>query len=265
MDRNLLTPLVDSHCHLDFPDFDDDLDLVVKRAEDAGISNLVTICTKPQNLSKVLKIVSRYPNIYFAAGSHPLNKYDNEKFTKQELLEASNDPKMVGIGETGLDYFYSSLTSIDQKKHFRLHIELARKCSLPLIIHSRSADQDMIKILTEEYERGSFECVLHCFSSGSNLASVAIELGFYISISGIFTFPKSEDLRKIIKTIPLDRLLIETDSPYLAPQPVRGKRNEPSFVALTAKIVAEHIGISEDCFRERTTQNFHQLFKKIKT
>ena len=262
MIRKELPPLVDSHCHVDFPEFDTDFDAIMARAKSAGVTKILTICTKPKNYSKVLEITDRYKDLFFALGSHPLNKNEDDYFTKKEILQASLQPKMVGIGETGLDYFYSTETSEKQKKHFRLHIALARECSLPLIVHSRSADEDMAKILTAEYKVGHFECVLHCFSSGAELASTAIELGFYLSISGIAAFPKSNKLRDIFSRVPLNRLLVETDSPYLAPPPFRGKRNEPSYVALTAKVMAQHLGISEPVFREETTNNFNRLFKK---
>ncbi len=264
MIRKTLPSIIDSHCHIDFPEFDNDLDQVLNRAHKAGVSKILTICTKPANLQKVLTIVSAHRNIFFAAGSHPLNNNAKDRFTKEELLEATLNAKMVGIGETGLDYFYSSTNSNDQKKDFRLHIALARECSLPLIIHSRKADEDMTSILKDEYKSGPFRCVLHCFSSGAKLARVALELGFYLSISGIAVFPKSQELREILSTVPLNRLLVETDSPYLAPPPFRGKRNEPSYVTHTAKAIAEHFGISESLFRQMTSDNFNELFKKTK-
>ena len=265
MNKGFKADLVDSHCHIDFPDFDSDLDQVIVRAKEEGISKILTICTSPKNLEKVSTIALAHQIVYFAAGSHPLNKTESDKFTRNELLNASLNPKMIGIGETGLDYFYSSKNSNEQKKHFRLHIAVARECSLPLIVHSRSADQDMASILKDEYKRGHFECVLHCFSSGSELANTAIDLGFYLSISGIATFPKSKILRDIFKNTPISRLLLETDSPYLAPPPFRGKRNEPSYVAVTAQLMAKHLEIPEGILRMTTSDNFHRLFKKIKT
>ena len=265
MNNNFLPPIIDSHCHMDFPDFDDDLDQVLERARSAGVSKLLTICTKPDNLKKVLTIITSHSDIYFAAGSHPLNKNKKDMFTKDQLLKLTLNPKMIGIGETGLDYFYSSENASEQKRHFRLHIAIARECSLPLIVHSRSADLDMANILKEEYKNGHFDCVLHCFSSGPDLAKIALELGFYLSISGIAVFPKSIELREIFSKTPLNRLLIETDSPYLAPPPFRGKRNEPSYVAFTAKVMAKHYGVSESLFRQTTSRNFKELFKKIQT
>jgi TatD DNase family protein len=209
-----------------------------------------------------LDITDRYPNIFFAVGSHPLNKDSVDHFTRDELLTLSSHPKMVGIGETGLDYFYSSENTKQQKENFKLHIAVARECALPLIVHSRSADNDMSQILQEEYKAGHFACVLHCFSSGVALANAAIDLGFYLSISGIATFPKSSALREIFSCCPLNRLLVETDSPYLAPPPFRGKRNEPAHVAVTTKVISEYLNISEASFRQQTTDNFNRLFTK---
>ena len=260
-----LPDLVDSHCHVDFPEFDNDLDEILLRAQKAGVSKVLTICTKPQNLDRVMEIATNHASVFFAVGTHPLNINKVDYFTYEEILNVSSHPKMVGIGETGLDYFYSMSNSKEQKKHFKMHIALARDCSLPLIVHSRSADKDMSRILKDEYKKGHFNCVLHCFSSGIELANTAIDLGFYLSISGIATFPKSEDLRNIFLNLPLDRLLVETDSPYLAPPPFRGKRNEPSYVALTAKTIAEYLGVSESSFRKTTTENFSRLFKKTKS
>lgn len=262
MDKNELPPLVDSHCHVDFPEFAKDLDETLVRAKNAGVTKILTICTKPKSLSRVLEITDTYSNIFFAAGTHPLNKEKEDFFTREELLRTSSKPKMVGIGETGLDYFYSKESSEKQKENFRLHISLARECSLPLIVHSRSADEDMSQILKDEYSNGHFDCVLHCFSSGVELANVAINLGFYLSISGIATFPKSYVLRDIFASAPLKQLLVETDSPYLAPPPFRGRRNEPGYVALTARVMAEHMNITEASFRKQTSDNFNRLFKK---
>tara|TARA_A100001011_G_C14212939_1_gene800710 strand:+ start:63 stop:860 length:798 start_codon:yes stop_codon:yes gene_type:complete len=262
MNKDILNPLVDSHCHLDFPEFDDDLPQVIERAKKAGIEKIITICTKLGNLEKVKSIAERHPIVFFSVGSHPLNTDTKDNFNRKQLLVASSNPKMVGIGETGLDYFYSSKNSIEQKKNFRMHITVARECALPLIVHSRAADEDMIRILTEEYKIGKFQCVLHCFSSGEKLARSAIDLGFYLSISGIATFAKSNTLRDILSTIPRNRLLVETDSPYLAPPPFRGKRNEPSYVVNVAKIMANYFNIDENIFRKTTSDNFNQLFKK---
>ncbi len=264
MTKEKLAPLIDSHCHLDFPEFDDDLDQIILRSKEAGISKILTICTKPSNLQKVIRIAEKYSDVFFAVGSHPLNVASGDVFTLAELLEISRHEKMVGIGETGLDYFYSSENQQEQKTHFRLNISAARESGLPLIVHSRSADEDTSEILREEFNHGCFDCVMHCFSAGLNLAKTAVSLGFYLSISGIAAFPKSEELRQIFSSIPKDRLLVETDSPYLAPPPVRGRRNEPSYVAYTAETIAKYFGVSNHDFRVQTTNNFNELFKKTK-
>ena len=257
--------LVDSHCHLDFPEFEKDLDSVISKALKVGVYRMLTICTKPINLEKVLTIVEKYPSVYFAAGSHPLHVQDPLLFSYEKLISISKHPKMLGIGETGLDYFYSVENAELQKENFKLHIKAARDTNLPLIVHSRSADEDMIKILSDEFSVGKFDCVLHCFSSGVELANLAIKLGFYISISGIATFPKSIELRGILSNVPLNRILIETDSPYLSPVPNRGKRNEPSFVADTSKYMATFFNLTDSEFRKTTTENFNRIFGEIKS
>lgn len=257
-----LTPLIDSHCHLDFPEFASDIDAIIARSHDVGITKILTICTKPANLRNVKTISDKFLNVFFAVGSHPLNTLKIDKFSYEQLIMESTHKKMIGIGETGLDYFYSKNTSEEQKLHFKLHIAAARECNLPVIVHSRSADEDMSKILLEEYKIAPFECVMHCFSSSLNLARTAIDLGFYLSISGIATFPKSDALRELFSTMPKDQLLLETDSPYLAPAPFRGKRNEPSYLAKTASYIAEYLELTEDDLRKQTTDNFNNLFKK---
>ena len=255
--------LIDSHCHLDFPQFEESLVDVVQRASLLGVNKMLTICTKPSTVDKVKSIVDLYPQIYFAAGSHPLNIGTNDIFNAADLIKLSEHPKMVGIGETGLDYYYSKETKKEQKESFRLHIDIARKCNLPLIVHARSADFDIIEILIEEHKKKEFKCVMHCFASGKELARTAIELGFYISISGIVTFPKSQELRDVISNIPLNKLLLETDSPFLSPVPKRGKVNEPSFVSHTANYLAKHLNLSQNSIRNITTQNFYTLFEKV--
>ena len=259
-----LSPIIDSHCHLDFPDFDDDLKETIKRAEDFGVIKMLTICTKPSELKKVLNISETYSSVFFAVGSHPLSIAKGDVFSHKQLLEISQHSKMIGIGETGLDYFYSSENSDEQKRHFRLHISVARETGLPLIVHSRTADEDMANLLLEEYKNGPFDCVMHCFSSGEALAKIAIELGFYLSISGIAAFPKNEELRSLFAGVPKNRILVETDSPYLAPPPYRGRRNEPAYVSYTTDLIAEYLGISRNDFRKQTTKNFNTLFKKSK-
>ena len=257
-------PLVDSHCHLDFNDFEKDLPKVIQRARTAGVTKILTICTKMSNLEETIKIAEEYDLVYFAFGLHPLN-VGKEKITQKDILQIVDHEKMIGIGETGLDYYYSKETTALQKTSFEEHIELSQSLGLPLIIHSRSADVDMSEILEKQYKKKSFEAVMHCFASGELLARTAINLGFYLSMSGIITFPKSVELTNIFARVPTNRILIETDSPYLAPAPFRGKRNEPSFVAHTCKKGAEILGMNEEIFRNTTTKNFENLFWKVKT
>ena len=256
-------PLVDSHCHLDFEDFEKDLPSVIQRARKAGVTKILTICTKMTNLEKTIKIAEEYDLVYFAFGLHPLN-VGKEKIAQKDVLQIAGHEKMIGIGETGLDYYYSKETTSLQKTSLEEHIELSQSLGLPLIIHSRSADNDMRKILKKQYNKKSFEAVMHCFTSGELLARTAINLGFYLSMSGIVTFPKSTELTNIFAILPTNRVLIETDSPYLAPAPFRGKRNEPSFVANTCKKGAEIMGMNEDTFRNITGDNFENLFWKAK-
>ena len=231
--------ITDSHCHLDFHDFKKDLESVVRRAHEAGVTRMVTICTKLANEPTVRAIADRYPSIFYTAGLHPMSVGDSPLVTLRELLELTKNKKFIGIGETGLDYHYTAESSAKQKDSFLTHIEASRQTGLPLVVHSRSADSDMIEILNGEYKNGHFSCVMHCFSSGLELAKVALNLGFYLSMSGIIAFPKSTELREIFSIVPIDRILVETDSPYLAPPPFRGKRNEPSYSIHTAKFVGK--------------------------
>jgi TatD DNase family protein len=254
--------LVDSHCHLDFPDLIGDLDAVVARAHAAGVRRMVTIATRLSAIPAARQIAETQPGVFFAAGVHPMNAADHPPFTVEDLVAAARHPRMVGIGETGLDYHYTAETAAVQKASLRLHCEAARRTGLPLIIHARAADDDVARILTEEYRSGAFGCVMHCFSSGRALAETALELGFYLSMSGIAAFPKSADLRAIFAAASLDRILIETDAPYLAPPPHRGKRCEPAHVALTARVGAEVFGVTEIAFAAATTANFDRLFTR---
>ncbi len=254
--------IVDSHCHLDFPDFDEERDAIVSRALDAGVERMVTICTRLRLEPQVRAIAEAYPSVFYAAGTHPMSAADEPLATVEELIDLSKHPKFVGIGETGLDYHYTAESADIQKTSLRTHITAARETELPLIIHSRAADDDMTRILTEEYANGAYDCVMHCFSSGPDLAKAALDLGFYLSMSGIATFPKSVEVRDIFAAAPVDRVLIETDSPYLAPKPHRGKRNEPSYVAHTAAIGAEVFGLDYATFAAQTTANFDRLFWK---
>lgn len=256
--------LVDSHCHLDFEQLSSQLEDILRRAELAGVGHMLTIGTKIRQFDAVRKIAADHSNIHCSVGIHPHEaEEEGPSITVQKLIELSNDPAVVAIGETGLDYFYEHSPREIQKQSFRVHIEAARETGLPLIVHTRNADEDTIQILQEEYAKGPFTGVIHCFSSGWEVAEKSMEIGFYISISGIVTFKAAQDLRDHVEKIPLDRLLVETDSPYLAPIPNRGKTNEPSFVAHTAAKVAELKGVSDEEIAEKTTANFFKLFNKI--
>ncbi|WP_233488166.1 TatD family hydrolase [Nereida ignava] len=254
--------IVDSHCHLDFPDFDEERADIVARAVEAGVGKMVTICTKLKNEPQVRKIAEEFQPVYYAAGTHPMSAADEPMATVEQLVALAQHPKFVGIGETGLDYHYTADSAEVQKTSLAVHIDAARETGLPLIIHSRAADEDMADILEAAYAKGPFDCVMHCFSSGPELARRTLDLGFYLSMSGIATFPKSQEVRDIFAAAPLDRVLVETDSPYLAPKPFRGKRNEPAYTAHTAAVGAEVFGISLDDFAKATTDNFHRLFSK---
>jgi TatD DNase family protein len=255
--------LVDSHCHLDFPDFADEIERVVSRAEMAGVGKMLTIGTRLDRFEGVLAVAERFPSVYCTVGVHPNEADSAPDVHVEQLIELANHPKVVGFGETGLDFYYERSDRERQKRAFRVHLEAARQIGLPVIIHTRDADQDMAEILTEEMEKGPFQALIHCFSSGSYLADLALKFGFYISVSGIVTFKNADPLRDVISTIPLDRLLVETDSPYLAPIPFRGKRNEPAHVVHTARKVAELKNVEEGAMATATTQNFLRLFAKI--
>lgn len=254
--------IVDSHCHLDFPDFDAERPEVIQRALDAGVERMVTICTKLRLEPQVRAIAEAHAPVFYAAGTHPMSAADEPLARVDELIKLSQHPKFVGIGETGLDYYYTSESAEVQQESLRVHVAAARETKLPLIIHARAADDDMARILKEEYANGAFTCVMHCFSSGAALAKAALDMGFYLSMSGIAAFPKSRELRDIFAMAPLERVLVETDSPYLAPPPHRGKRNEPAYTAHTAKIGAEVFGVSYEDFAKQTTANFDRLFWK---
>ena len=254
--------LVDSHCHLDFPDFAGETDAVVARAAAAGVSRMVTICTRLRQAAQVQAIAEAHPGVFWAAGTHPMHVAEEPMATVEALVALSRHPKLVGIGETGLDYHYTAESKAVQQESLRLHIEAARRTGLPLIVHARDADEDVGRILAEEHAAGPFACVMHCFTAGRALAETALGLGFYLSISGIATFRSAADLRAIFADAPRDRLLVETDSPYLAPQPHRGKRNEPAYVADTARAMAEHLGLDLPEFAALTSANFDRLFAK---
>ena len=254
--------LVDSHCHLDFDAFDGELDSIVANAKDAGVGMMVTICTKLSAFDRVLAIAERYDNIYCSVGVHPHEAGAEGVRTADQLVELAAHPRVVGIGETGLDYFYDHSPRGDQQASFAAHIAAAQRTGLPLIVHSRDADEDMARMLQEAAARAPFDGVLHCFSSGRTLAEMAVGLGLYVSFSGILTFKNAVELREIAADLPLSQVLVETDSPYLAPVPKRGKRNEPSYVAHTAAKLAELRGVGSAEIAATTTDNFFKLFAK---
>ncbi len=263
-DAGPATPVVDSHCHLDFPDFDGERDALIDRARAAGVTRMVTICTRLRNEPTVRAIAEAHEGVFYAAGTHPMSVADEPMATVEDLVALAAHPKFVGIGETGLDYHYTAESAAAQQDSLRIHIEAARQTRLPLIIHARDADEDMARILTEEHRAGAYACVMHCFSSGAPLAQAALDLGFYLSMSGIAAFPRSTELREIFQSAPLDRILIETDAPYLAPPPHRGRRNEPAFVTRTAAVGAELYGLDYKDFAARTSANFDRLFWKAR-
>ncbi|WP_153769166.1 TatD family hydrolase [Labrenzia sp. CE80] len=255
--------LVDSHCHLDFPDFDGERDDLISRAHEAGVDLMVTICTRVRKFDQVKAVAEQYDNVFCSVGTHPHQAGEERGIPAAEIIELAQHPKVVAIGEAGLDYFYDKAPRDAQAEGLRIHIEVARETGLPLVIHSRDADDDMAAILEEEMGKGVFPALLHCFSSGRDLALRAVDLGLYVSFSGILTFKRSEDIRAIARDLPADRLLVETDAPYLAPQPRRGKRNEPAYTAMTAAVLAETRGISLEEIAAQTTDNFFRLFTKV--
>ena len=255
--------LVDSHCHLDFPDFAEELDDIITRAGEAGLGRMVTICTRIRKFDQVLAVAERFDNVFCSVGTHPHNAHEELDIPTEEIVSLTKHPKVVAVGEAGLDYYYKQEYAAAQAEGLRNHIAAARETNLPLVIHSRDADDDMSRILSEETGKGTFPAVLHCFSSGRDLALKGIELGHYVSFSGILTFKNSTELRDIAAELPLDRLLVETDAPYLAPTPYRGKRNEPSYVVETAKVLAEVKGVTVEEIWQITTDNFFRLFSKV--
>jgi TatD DNase family protein len=261
--RGINSMLVDSHCHLDFPDFAADIDAIVTRAEAAGLAKIVTISTRVRRHGEVLAIAERFENVFCSVGTHPHYAHEELDVTARDLAERARHPKVVGIGEVGLDYHYDSSPRDAQERGLRIHIAAARETGLPLIIHCRDADSDMARILAEEMRQGVFPAVLHCFTGGCDLARTGVELGMYVSFSGILTFKKSDALRAIAAELPADRILVETDAPYLAPQPWRGKRNEPAYVVETARVLAQCRGVEADAIARHTTENFFRLFAKI--
>jgi TatD DNase family protein len=255
--------LVDSHCHLDFPDFQGDLDAVVARARSAGIGRFVTISTRVKRHSEVLAIAERFPDVFCSVGTHPNNAHEECDITLADIMTRSQHPKVVAIGEAGLDYHYNYSPRDLQEQSFRIHIAAARETGLPLVIHSRDADDDMANILEEETGKGPFSAVLHCFTGGSELARRAIALGLSISFTGVVTFKNAESIRVIAASLPDDRFFVETDAPFLAPGSYRGKRNEPAYVVETAKLLAQVRGVSYERIANQTTENFFRLFRKV--
>ena len=255
--------LVDSHCHLDFPDFADELDEIVARARAAGIGRMVTINTRFRRFAEVLRIAETYDDVFCSVGTHPHNAAEEPDVPAAAFIEAASHPKVVAIGEAGLDFHYDKSPRDVQEAGFRTQIAAARETGLPLVIHSREAEADTERVLREETMNGRFDAILHCFSSGPDLARAGVEMGLYVSFSGILTFKRSDELREIAAQVPADRLLVETDAPYLAPVPYRGKRNEPAYVAHTAAVLAETRGVTVDEIARQTTENFFRLFAKV--
>ena len=258
-----LPVLIDSHCHLDFPDFGPEVEDVVARAHAAGVGLMVTISTKVSEFERVRAVAERFPHVFCTVGIHPHEAASEPETDTATLIEMARHPKVVGIGETGLDYYYEHSPRAAQQRSFRAHIAAARETGLPLVVHTRDADDDMAEILVEETGKGAFPGLLHCFSSGPQLAEKAIELGLYISLSGILTFKTADELRATAAKVPMERLLVETDAPYLAPVPKRGKRNEPAFVVHTAAKLAEVKGVTAAALAEATTANFLRLFSRV--
>ena len=254
--------ITDSHCHLDFPGLVEEVDEVVARAKAAGVHRTVTICTRLRNLDRVRQIAARHEGVFYAAGTHPMSAAEEPMASVEELIALAEDPLCVGLGESGLDYHYTAESADVQQESLRRHIAAAQETGLPLIIHARDADADMASLLSEGHARKPFTCVMHCFSSGEGLARAALDLGFYLSMSGIAAFPKSGELRAIFAAAPLDRILVETDSPYLAPPPHRGKRNEPAYVVHTAQVAADLYGLPYEDFAAATEANFERLFPR---
>ena len=255
--------LIDTHCHLDFPDFAEGVPALVANARAMGVGRMITISTKVKNVATYRAIAEANPQVFFSIGTHPNSTAEEPDTATETLVDLSRHPKCVAIGEAGLDYFYDKATPAAQAASFRRHIAAARITGLPLVIHSRAADDDMIAILEDESAKGAFPAVLHCFSSGAELARRGLALGLYLSFSGILTFKNSQDIRDVAAAAPLDRVLVETDAPYLAPMPHRGKRNQPAYVRHTADVLAEVKGVSREDITRITTENALRLFSKL--
>jgi TatD DNase family protein len=255
--------LVDSHCHLDFPDFASELDAVVARARAADVRRMVTISTRVRRLNALRAIANRFEDVFCSVGTHPHHAHEELDVSVADLVALTRHDKVVAIGEAGLDYFYDNSPRAAQEQGFRTHIAAARETQLPLVIHTRDADDDTARILEDEMGKGAFPAVLHCYTGGRALAMKAVELGLYISFTGILTYKKSDALRAIAAALPADRILVETDAPYLAPGKMRGKRNEPAYVVETAAVLARIRTVSMEEIAEQTTENFFRLFSKV--
>ena len=255
--------IIDSHCHLDFPDFAGDLDRVVERARAAGVERMITIGTRVPKLAGVAAIAEKYEDVFFTVGTHPHEAGQEGAEDFPAMRDFARHPKCVGVGEAGLDYHYDKAPRDVASRVFRGQIALARELDLPLVIHTRDADDDMAAILAQEMEEGRFRALLHCFTGSRELAETALGLGLFVSFSGVVTFKKSEGLRAIARDAPLDRILVETDAPYLAPSPHRGRRNEPAFVVDTARVVAEARGLDLEELAHATRANTHDVFRRL--
>lgn len=256
--------LVDTHCHLDFDELSQDIDGVLQRAAAEGVARMITISTLVGNMQRLLDISNSHEHVFCSVGTHPSSSHEEPDTTAEKLLEFAKQPKVIAIGEVGLDYHYDYATPAEQKRNFIEHIIAARESQLPLVIHTRDADDDTGEILTEQTKEGAFPFILHSFSSGEKLARTAVEIGGYVSFSGILTFKSAENVRSVAKTVPHDRLLVETDAPYLAPVPYRGKTNEPSFVKQTALVLAQLLDVEFDEIAKTTTENAFRIFSKMK-
>jgi TatD DNase family protein len=255
--------LIDSHCHLDFPDFSGELDQVIARAKSAGVERMITIGTRLSQAERLQKLAADHEDVFFTVGTHPHNAAEEPDFDAERIRAFARDPKCVGLGEAGLDYHYKYSPAEVAKRIFRAHIGLARELGLPLVIHTREADDDVAEILRQEMAMGAFKAILHCFTSSRALAMTGLELGLYVSFSGVVTFKNSQALREIARDVPIERMLVETDAPYLAPVPHRGNRNEPALVADTARVLAELKGLTPDEFADFTRANTLDIFDKI--
>ncbi len=255
--------LIDSHCHLDFPDFQSELPDVIERAKLHGVGRMITISTRVAKYDVYRSIAEANPTVWFSTGTHPHQAHEETEITVEDLVARASHPRCIAIGEAGLDYHYDKAPRDVAELVFRRHIEAARRTGLPLVIHSRDADEDMARILRDEMGKGAFKALLHCFTSSRDLAQTGIELGLYVSFSGVLTFKNSEYLREIARDVPLDRVMVETDAPFLAPVPHRGKRNEPAYVTETAKVLGAAKGLDSSQIIQRTTENVLRLFDKM--